>query len=426
MKKILIIAILALSLNVYAQNLRPSVANHHLQYYSIRSGHDKLSEGKSKTLGSFPENNFPNSFQHHSRDLFPPVQVIDSIYAWQLDTSNSGWIYDYKIIDIVYGTHNLPSSYIQQYWTGISWLNDTKYNLTFDANDNQTYELEQTWDGVNWVDTYQTLYTFNANNNLIIELDQSWNDTVWENDNQFIPTYDANNNLVSELNQSWNDTVWEDFLNVIYTYDVNNDQVGEIDQYWDGSAWVTITQAIYTYDDNHNRTGGLVQLLLGSTFEDYAQYSYTYDANNNQIASKTQSWDGNEWINFSIGRFHYDNDNFLTSEVEEYFDSLGISIIYGDSIHYYFHSVTGTKDLSKNDENISVYPNPSNGLVTVHFPDSFSSIEVYNILGERIDADFKFSTHTSKDIDLSNQGKGIYFIHVFDGMKTYIRKVIIQ
>jgi hypothetical protein len=76
---------------------------------------------------------------------------------------------------------------------------------------------------------------------------------------------------------------------------------------------------------------------------------------------------------------------------------------------------------------ISIFPNPSNGLINIAFAESTkdNKIEVLNSLGQLV-----FTKDISKQsttiIDLTNHTKGIYFIKVQSGNGVIVRKVVIE
>jgi hypothetical protein len=67
---------------------------------------------------------------------------------------------------------------------------------------------------------------------------------------------------------------------------------------------------------------------------------------------------------------------------------------------------------NQSDESISIFPNPSSGLVSVRLPSSHSyqSINVVNYLGEVV-AEQKL-TGSSAIFDLSHVSNGVYFIQL--------------
>jgi hypothetical protein len=103
----------------------------------------------------------------------------------------------------------------------------------------------------------------------------------------------------------------------------------------------------------------------------------------------------------------------------------GTAIESGDSTRVYYHlAVTAIPGLSE--ANISVYPNPAKGKLTINSSRPITAIEVYSLSGKRIYSDFDVNQQTSKEIDLSGYSKGIYIMKIYNGTKSYKRKVVVQ
>jgi hypothetical protein len=86
----------------------------------------------------------------------------------------------------------------------------------------------------------------------------------------------------------------------------------------------------------------------------------------------------------------------------------------------------GTKELQKNSEEISIYPNPSDGIFSISQNEPNKLVlEIFNVFGELI-----YKTNTARPrtiIDLSKQPKGIYFVRTTDNKKNVLnKKVLIQ
>jgi hypothetical protein len=80
------------------------------------------------------------------------------------------------------------------------------------------------------------------------------------------------------------------------------------------------------------------------------------------------------------------------------------------------------------ENDVEVFPNPSNGIFTIHQQNIVSqkqTIEVYNLIGEKI-----YSTTQNQkeifDIDISNSSNGIYFVKIIDGNKIHTEKIVKQ
>ena len=78
-----------------------------------------------------------------------------------------------------------------------------------------------------------------------------------------------------------------------------------------------------------------------------------------------------------------------------------------------------TKQLS-----VSVFPNPSIGQFTLTLSVENGIVEIYNILGQRVN--HSEITNQETKIDLSNQPKGIYFVKIVANQKMRTEKILIQ
>lgn len=89
---------------------------------------------------------------------------------------------------------------------------------------------------------------------------------------------------------------------------------------------------------------------------------------------------------------------------------------------------TGINQLLNGEEEIEIFPNPSNGVFSVHSLAANNEeqfIEVYNMLGEKIYSTIgnKQKTYT---IDISNSPKGIYYVKLHMGEKINTKKIVVQ
>lgn len=135
-------------------------------------------------------------------------------------------------------------------------------------------------------------------------------------------------------------------------------------------------------------------------------------------------WDGGNWLTYSQYSRSIDANGIVLSKTIRRWDQPGTEVVSGDSSYYYYHTVeTGLPDL--NAANASVYPNPTNGRITISSNNSISGIEIYTISGKLVYADFKVN-QSSNEIDLSGNSKGIYIVKIYDGTKYYSCKVVLQ
>jgi len=85
-------------------------------------------------------------------------------------------------------------------------------------------------------------------------------------------------------------------------------------------------------------------------------------------------------------------------------------------------------DLSEN--NIQIFPNPTNSLLTITFPlqymNDFNLIEIYNTLGELVYSQKIHSLQNQITINLSDLSEGIYFLEILQKNKLLQNKIIIK
>jgi len=78
-----------------------------------------------------------------------------------------------------------------------------------------------------------------------------------------------------------------------------------------------------------------------------------------------------------------------------------------------------------NDKNVSVYPNPSTGMVYIYSDSKISELEITNILGEKV-CSAQIGNYKAA-VDLSVNGSGVYFYVLKNSEKTIAKgKILIQ
>jgi hypothetical protein len=83
------------------------------------------------------------------------------------------------------------------------------------------------------------------------------------------------------------------------------------------------------------------------------------------------------------------------------------------------YDITSDIEEQYNKENLLIYPNPTSGIITIDIP-YFKQIEIYNINGILI------KKTNMRNIDLSEQAKGVYFVKIITKENMEIKKIIIE
>jgi hypothetical protein len=381
MKKILFFAIIAFSMNAFAQ-VNQSFSN---QFHpSVLKSNGKVSVKLSDNRMKVPA---VNSVQHRLQVQVQPVskslvlvQIIDSAYHYGWNSIINNWQQTAEYKDFM--TYNAKSKItrdLSTYSNVDTWYDSSQILYTYDANANLTKTLYQYPNGDVWINTYQTLRTYDAKNNEIDNLSQNWDGTAWANSAQNTKTYDVSNNITTESYKFWAKGVVSQGFQTNYTYDTKNNRTSYLYQDWDtiSVAWVNSSRATDTYDGNNlitkeigqdwksgvwvdayqviniswsangknvlaytwqiwngtgwvddskntstvdakgNQTSMTVQKWSSSSWGNTERNIYIYDANNNQTSDTFQKWDGSAWVNSERQLATFDSNNNQTSSISQ-------------------------------------------------------------------------------------------------------------
>ena len=242
MKKLLLFAILAFSINVFAQNHRPIPFLPHPVSHSPEMNPWRPDDG-----GTVPSTFIDWSVLNPDPDHQLPgeialIQIKDSVFFWNYDTLGNEWINNSKLTNYVYDAKNNLSSYDVQTWYGIAWENSYQITYSYDAANKSTGYVQKNWNGIGWDNFYQLIYTYDGSQNRTLELHQIWEGNAWKNVWQYSYFFNSGNKMTLSLVQFWNGTAWLNVNQYTYTYDAGNNMTSYLPQTWNGSAWVNTYQ----------------------------------------------------------------------------------------------------------------------------------------------------------------------------------------
>jgi uncharacterized repeat protein (TIGR03803 family) len=87
--------------------------------------------------------------------------------------------------------------------------------------------------------------------------------------------------------------------------------------------------------------------------------------------------------------------------------------------------VAGVNNLGTDNNDIKVYPNPSNDIVNIEFSKPVDGLlTLCNVLGEQVYVGTIANTNTVKQIDISSLSKGVYLLKIESGGQSTVKRIV--
>ena len=149
----------------------------------------------------------------------------------------------------------------------------------------------------------------------------------------------------------------------------------------------------------------------------------------------------NIWINgntieatsgFDSYQWYYANGTLIPGETSEIYEPLSVGEYYvvvadGDceEVSYAInYNISGIDNL---DNNISIYPNPTKGILTIEGGSNIRNIIILNTLGNQLlSVENNSNDYSKSEIDLTTFAKGIYFIQVEQNNQIMNYRIVLQ
>ncbi len=129
------------------------------------------------------------------------------------------------------------------------------------------------------------------------------------------------------------------------------------------------------------------------------------------------------WLDFWLKRECNGINTFYTNAANQlvHIDTLQNKVINCNALNV----ITKIKNQTLTDTKI--FPNPSDGIVTISLKDSYQdlSIQLFDVTGKIIDSK-QFKHHQEIKLDYSYLEKGIYYLHINSENGTYTSKIVLQ
>lgn len=223
--------------------------------------------------------------------------------------------------------------------------------------------------------------------------------------------------LSSQRSKIWKNSLstWENESMIAYDYNVDNQLISEVFYYWKSMFWEKIANFNYQY----NPEGKLVS-------KDQNEPIYNQWRNTITINYKDLIEDNSQFIESTMG-FWGGNKGSLVSSYIPYSFNNEIAIKKAKQIKITRSAYNGVKTIqdiqNQTVKNISIYPNPSDGIFYYSTSDyKVNSWSVFTANGIRIK--LNESVVNSGVIDLTDIPKGVYFFVANTAEKVLVQKLI--
>ena len=307
----------------------------------------------------------------------------------------------YKVINFYNALNQLVEMEIKEWADSTnSWIEDSKTFSFYNSKGGKTIDSTMTYNSqtMTWNINSKLLYFYDVNDYLTLAISYFWNDGIgWENSSKGEYTNDISGKRLTYIYSKWNSNqnIWENTEKNEYTYNLSNGElVSEEKFYWFFDYWGPVTKKVYLYNNNNQLTEEYVMDYGGDLNGYITSYiiNYNYDIQSNNYLKTYKYW----------------NDNTFSW------------IVYKkDELYWSQHNVNNISDLTADNNNILVYPNPADNILYINYADLLTKVEIFTIDGKKIMGNI---INNENSINISSLQRGCYFISLQIKGKTLHQK----
>jgi len=318
-------------------------------------------------------------------------------------------------------------------WFGITrgWVRQIETYMDYDDQGNLAYVREGTYDynSGDYSDVMGQEMMYDESGNLTEKIWYRW-DTgkhQWYRFGRETWEYDpsGSDTLILHSSQNWSyaENSWGSarYQRIEKKYDT---QVNLLLTTWsdpEGSSWRVYKKEERTYDSD----GKLIQILLmektgTDNWVERLRTTMTYDDAERLVYEERQGY-----MELTIGLRqklklgrYFDADGDVWQEVWYYWDYETKTYRFGYKDYYFYRSLTGTQPIPDNPE-ISVYPNPTSGQITITGTAESFTLRLFNLQGQLL----KTHYNVRETADLTGLPAGLYVLDLEgrEGIRHRIR-----
>lgn len=380
--------------------------------------------------------------------IWDSVAIRNYVYfESNLDTVNIGDPVNNEYLSReIYTNSALEDVTITQAFESGSWVNMQK---NVDTRDNQGYPTGNQfylWQNGDWVlqfgDRYVT--TYDGSNNLVGVESQGWDSDTqsWVTYSNTIAVYEGTQRTQLIFQEPSLDGTLEDLIKIELSYQAGSTEadtalllileagdwvlqnrflidrwinynnfetfepVSFIEQeYLDGS-FVDVYRQVRNDLDN----GGYTD--LGEDFDGEAwvlssRFTLLIDDKGNPLEEKSEFFNNGEMLiqNANLFTYTYDTNNNILERIQQFYNiNTNIYEFNNRSVFGTYLDVTGVELIG--DENITIFPNPTDGLLNLSSNQQIEQIRIFDMHGRMV----KQESSNGRQINVSDLDAGLYFI----------------
>lgn len=312
-----------------------------------------------------------------------------------------------------------------------SWQMQELSTYTYHVANNKTTKLIQTWDkNLQSLINHSLIDTiFNVQNKAIEIIKKDWNQLTnsWTNNNSEILNY-TNNNLLKERVTSW----WDSSLNQYipsnkydYQYNAQESLIEEVISDWDIrlNKYAPKQKKSFSYNTDNNINDITTDTYKNATWTKATKEIYFYNAKNLLEEIVTLNWNDflNQYDNYTKFLYFYNRKNEAhLMRLLIYDKTKQLYIPYQET--EYFCPIINSNNDNITDHSIKIFPNPTDGLITIETDQIIEAISIKNQIGQQV----IYPPVFNNTIDCASLNPGIYIIDVKVDNKIFYKKIIIK
>ena len=307
-------------------------------------------------------------------------------------------------INYEYNSDNSILNFHRQSWDVDieDWVNSIQLNFEYNIDGLRTSQTAQRWTDGQWVNSSQFSYEYPADD-VIITVFQSWNSTnmAWQEirRSKNTTTYDNNDNIIGILTEKWINEMWQNDYEKTFEFNTDNQLTLRFEQEWDSqeNEWRNYLREITTFNSS-------------ATFT--------------QKTSIIEFWVETGWRKDRKTTSKYTEEESISFILRESWNEAWTLL---NRTFYYYDITTDVTELEVNPFNLSISPNPGNGLVNINFTElnTESAIKLFNTQGQLIYSKVINNSSNNLKLDLSHLPRGSYILQLNTDRQASTQKMLI-